>query len=259
MVEYNNLVYKRSRFPNTVDVGPPPNEAMGVDPLGEPIRTWTLNQYDFDFLNKRNRIIPRYFRLIQDYDTVAGFTNYQGMTKFAQSAYNYYFFDIKYSDGYTVEIDQSGSGFGDVPANKCGVALQQRQELNWDTYETPPTFGVEAYIIVRQNLIKVGGQWVEDPNAQPPFTYYAFLLFNHPLYFRRVFQLAYYYGDNASPSVNHEVTKNFTPTDKNYCRRDFLNNGSESYFQPDNAAWTFTLSAGDILGSVWVKSIESND
>lgn len=262
IVTYKGLTYYRSEFPNSATAGTPPSDEMGTDPLGDAIRTWTLWYTTLDLTNLRNRLIPRYFRLVNDWDaTTKTQVYYQGMTKYARSAYD----DSGLQDfsvGYTAEMDQSGAGFGTVSADKCGVALQQWQETDWTPFvTTPPDVGIYAQVYVKHDLIFQGGNWIEDPTATEPYTWYVFLLFNHPLYFRRNIELAYSWTDNnVSPSVTDIVTHDVIPTDANYCLGDFPNNGTQSYFQPSNAVWTFQLpTATDTLGSVWVKDVESND
>lgn len=261
LVTYNGNTYYRSQYPNTATSGTPPNEEMGTDGLGDPIRTWTLWYTTLDFIGARNKVIPRYFRLVNDWNaTTKNLVTYQGMQKFAQSAYEEGPL-IYYSNGYTAEMDQSGPGFGTVSADKCGVAMQQVQETGWSVAETPPFEGIYITTYVRHDLIFQGGNWIEDPTATQPYTYYVFLIFNHPLYFRRNIQLAYTWDDySVSPVVTRMVTKDYTPNDSNYGMGDFPNNGTQSYFQPSNAVWTFALpTATDVLGTVWVKDVESND
>lgn len=262
IVTYQGLTYLRSDYPNSMTSGTPPSDEMSTDPLGDPIRTWTLWYTTLDLLNLRNRVIPRYFRLIDDYDNVTKTRlYYQGMTNYARSAYDDFglqSFDV----GYTADMDQAGAGFGTVSADKCGVAMQQRQETYWGPfYSTPPDVGISCQTYLRHDLIFQGGNWIEDPTATEPYTWYVFLLFNHPLYFRRSIQLAYYYDDyGVVPTVRHLVTNSITPTDTNYCLGNFPNDGTQSYFQPSNAVWTFQLpTALCVLGSVWVKDVESND
>ena len=269
-VTYNGLTYVRSQYPIAATAGTPPSEEMGTDPIGDPIRTWTIFRNYADFYNASNTLTPRYFRLVNDWDAATkNFVNYQGMTKFAQSAYDNPNFDpsdslYTYMDnGYTADMDQENlPNFVGVPADKCGVALQQYQEIPV-TYRqfVNPEAGIMAYTQTRHDLIFQGGNWIEDPTATKPYKYYYFLFFNHPLYFRRTIKVAYTWINNSvSPSVMDIVTNDVTPTDANYCRSDFPNNGSQSYFQPSNAVWTFTLpAAGDVLGSIFIKDVESND
>ena len=259
---YNGLNYVRSEYPLSPTAGTPPNQEMGTDPAGVPIRTWTLYYLYTETGDTRNRLIPRYFRLITDWNnTTKSIVNYQGMTNYARSAYeNTLVQDFSY--GYTADMDQDAPGFGNVPADKCGVALQQWQEVvTAPSYLISPDAGISAQAIVYHDLVFQGGNWIQNPSATTPYTYYVFLLFNHPLYFRRNFQLAYSWDDySESPPVRRIVTTNITPTDKNYCRGEFPDNGSQSYFQPSNAVWTFALpTSSDVLGSVWVKDVESND
>ena len=270
IVSYNGLDYFRSNFPPTQTSGTPPNEEMSVDPKGDPIRTWTLwSLYAELYDPTRNRIIPRYFRLVderpQETDPPTPLKEYQGMSDFQQSAYDNefndpYWFNVSFMSGYAVDMDQAGTLFLSTPADKCGVALQQYQEIG-NIFTTPPNVGVGTQLLFRENLILVDGKWIQDFARRRPFKYYVFLIFNHPLYFRRVFQLAYRYRTNLDVEI--DVTTNYTPTDNNYGRGQgtgFPNNGTETYFQPDNAVWQFQLpTAGDTLVHIWVKDIESND
>lgn len=272
IVSYNGLDYSRSNFPSTQTSGTPPNEEMSVDPKGDPIRTWTLWGLLAEIYNpKRNRLVPRYFRLVdekpEETDPPTPIKTYQGMTDFQQSAYDNEFndpaqFDLDLTRGYALAMDQSGTEFLSVPADKCGVCLQQWQEIG-DPKKVFPDRGVGVQLFFRENLILVDGKWKEDPDRVEPYKYYVFLIFNHPLYFRRVFQLAYRYSNNVGTETN--VTNYYTPTDNNYGRAGggtyiFPNNGTETYFQPDNAVWTFQLpTANDNLVFLWAKDIESND
>jgi len=235
---------------------------MGNDPAGVPIRTWTLDFYTTGTGENRNRLIPRYFRLVEEWDnSTKTIVNYQGMTNYATSAYQISFVPDFFS-GYTANMDQQDTGFGSVPANKCGVALQQWQEVSEaSSYLNSPDAGISARTIIYHDLIFQDGNWIQNPSASQPYTYYVFLLFNHPLYFRREFQLAYWWSDyDYSPPQIKLVTKSVTPSDTNYCRGDFPDNGTQTYFQPSNAVWTFTLpSPADVLGGVWIKDIEAND
>jgi hypothetical protein len=269
-VTYNGLTYVRSQYPMAATSGTPPSEEMSIDPQGDPIRTWTIFRNYINSYDAGGTLIPRYFRLVEDWDYVTKNTaHYQGMTKFAQSAYDNEYFnpvDPLYAylgNGYTADMDQDDDPYyASVPADKCGVALQQYQEIE-DTWRQliDPQVGIYAYVETRHDLILQAGNWIEDPTATQPFTWYVFLLFNHPLYFRRNIKLAYAWTDySVSPPVTDIVTKDVIPTDANYCMGDFPNNGSQSYFQPSNAVWTFALSsASGVLGGVWVKDVESND
>jgi len=267
LVSYNGLEYFRSNFPLTQTMGTPPNQEMSTDPQGTPIRTWSLWGVQPEAYNpKRNRLVPRYFRLVEENPQTTPNT-YQGMTDFQQSAYDNEFnnpsqFDLDLTRGYALEMDQDGAGFLPVPQDKCGVCLQQWQEIG-DPKVIFPERGVGAALFYRINLILVNGKWVPDSNAQKPYIYYVFLIFNHPLYFRRSFELSYRYSNRLG--IEFEVTHTYTPTDDNYGRAGgntyiFPNNGTETYFQPSNAAWTFQLATEyDNLVSIWIKEIESND
>lgn len=268
-VTYNGLTYFRSQYPQGATAGTPPSEEMGTDDIGDPIRTWTIVRGYFGGYGSEYVLIPRYFRLVNEWDTATKtLLNYQGMTQFAQSAYDNIYFDpldptqAFLQNGYTADMDQENLPYySGVPADKCGVALQQYQEVpNPYRERIDPEQGMQAYMELRHDLIFQGGDWIENPAATDPYLWYVFLLFNHPLYFRRTFELACQFTDySVNPPVQNIVTNNVTPTDVNYCQRGFPNNGSQSYYQPSNAVWTFSLAAGDVLGGPFIKNVESND
>lgn len=229
---------------------------MSTDPKGDPIRTWTIyNQYSAQYLT----MVPRYFRLVNE-DIEPPY--YQGISDFQQSAYDNQYNDplppaAHFTLGYSCGIDQSGDGFRDVPADKCGVAMQQVQETG-DPDTSPPTYGISTQLFIYHDLIYSGGHWIENPSATKPYTYYVFLIFNHPLFFRRTFELAYEYEDNSGNK--HTGNHTYTPTDNNYGTIPFPGTLYQGYFQPSNAVWTFSLpNATDVLGPIYVKSVESND
>jgi hypothetical protein len=253
-VSYNGFTYIRSFYPSSPTMGTPPNEEMGTDDNGDAIRTW---YFDVPLL-KTPPMRACYFRLIDESQGGTLSPYYQGMTQFQQSAYDNRYGDFStadYFNGYTTNIDQSGVGYRSVPADKAGVGMQQIQEASgWPNINivrnTPPLGGIQVQLDYYRNLVFVDGHWIEDPAVHDTYTFYIFVMFNHPLYFRRQITI----GLDTGYGV---ISQSFTPTDSNFCTYPLINDyGPQTYFQPDNAAFTLSLPS---ISTLWVEDVTSND
>jgi hypothetical protein len=298
---------------------------IGVDPKGDPIRTWELrvssNQVDTfpfhigyfsllaaarsDGVYASEPPLPSYPGKFYPENPYAGATDVQ------QSAYGYTNFPSYISEilGESVEMDQARSATPAVPpyipaipsapvmpALKCGVGMQFFQETS-----TPEPVPVEPYlsssngymgtgVITYQGLTynSVTEQWYQDLGAIPRI-FYAFLFFNHPLYFRRQHTITFRISttvyntgytipgptpivvDPTFTSTYSSSTQAVTPTDKNFWTGQAST--LANWIQPSNAITTYTLADnvatdgpyGSTDGTtydmveVFVSDIESND
>lgn len=250
VVSYNGLEYVRSKFPVTATSGTPPNEEMSVDTYGVDIRTWTLNFQLPAFL----RFDTQYFRtaippLDEDLQPTYFFAGEELLTANAYDGV-----PSIYGPGCTAEFDQFRNNPGTIPdspvcpSGECGVAMFQ--------------FGFPPKI---ETFITSGG----DGNR----TKYIFVVFNHPLYFRRsltiatviVKQVTPPFPDPVPPPVVDINYTNYVPDDRNYCDVDSLNN---DYVIPANAAFSVvvpinTNNGGTVttytFGGAGLVSIEGGD
>jgi len=254
VVSYNGFTYIRSNYPLTPTMGTPPNEEMGTDFNGDPIRSW---YFDVPLL-KTPPMRACYFRLIDESrgGTLSPF--YQGGTQFHQSAYdnpNNDYNTADYFNGYTMDIDQNGTDYRSVPAGKAGVAMQQIQEASgWpdinQVRNASPFAGVNIQLAGLPNLVFRDGHWISDTSSPGPYTYYVFVLFNHPLYFRRELTV-------GMDKEGTYITQTFTPTDINFCTYPVpFSSDPDTYFQPANAAFTISANSLAVLG---VVDVTSND
>lgn len=260
VVSYNGLEYLRSQFPASPTTGTPPDQEMSVDSKGDDIRTWTINIYGIS----SPIFMTSYFRLIEPtIDTATGGNDFQysGPINFQESAYGSFEGNSDLYGGIpplgsSVEYDQFVSNPSPDPAspvcpkNKCGIALQQEQE-----------FFVQANV----DAIRL------DP-ATKPKTFHAFLRFNHPLYFRRVFTVTRVMQKRTLPTDPptvppvpdvYEVTnESVTPTDKNYLT---LQSGFPiDYIIEANSVFTFdvppdTSQYSYQFASFFISDVSSND
>jgi hypothetical protein len=310
-VTYKGLNYYRSAFPPTSTFGTNPKEELSTDPKGGSIRTWEL---EIDSPKREGETFDTlypywvgYFSFkpiayyldgiytkkppMDEYPGKAAAVLWPGGTEEQTSAYGTV--SSRGPIGVTVEMDQAEEddpATPDMPAGSCGVAMQQRDALFTDPISiksADAVTGVNVYI----NLIydSALGRWVQDYGATPR-VYYVFLLFNHPLYFRRTHTISFristyeYTGGYEIPSDNPEVppvivpstfqgiysttSQVVTPTDNNYMVQI-----DDEFISPSNAVCTYTLpndttSAGPYgstdgvnysLEAVWVSDVEVND
>lgn len=250
VVTYRGYVYERSAYPPTATSATPPNQEMSVDSKGVAIRTWTI-QIPAG-ASASARFVTAYFRLIEppfnSTSPTAEFS-YSGPQFLEGNAYGTFGDTI----GTTVEIDQAKTNPSPIPdspvcpANLCGVALQQGAE------------GVVQCDVAAQG------------DTTDPLKYYIYVLFNHPLYFRRsisvltrILRIVTVYDPPSVTETYENTITMVTPTDKNYCS---IGTGG-SYYVPANAAFDITVPADVITDSgstVYVfagaalSQVEAND
>lgn len=228
VVTYNGQTYIRSQYPAAPTAGTPPNVETGVDGNGDEIRTWTL--YVEGYTGYQPKFLTSYFRIIEPpINSETGYYDflYSGDQFYGFNAYAPIGDPSTYIHGGTVEIDQfktNPSGGPDSPVcpkEYCGVAMQQLQE------------GGEVACGVTSRT--------DDTN---PLKKYIFVLFNHPLYFRRTIKVftqivkTVTVYDPASSTTTYENTfTTYLPDDRNYCTFTPLT----SYYIPDNAAFVVTV------------------
>ncbi len=310
-VTYLGLNYLRSQYPPAPTSGTNPKEEMSVDPKGDPIRTWELRTsstskiiYPFhigyfsllapvrsDGLYVKVPPLPSYPGKLYPEDPYAGGSDSQ------ISAYGYVTNTAELI-GASLEMDQTrASPFAPVmPAEKCGVALQQFEETFTPEpvpdypYLTAFTAYADSYLLYYQNLTynEETETWYQDFGATPRI-YYVFLFFNHPLYFRRTHTIAFristynYTGGYTIPDTDPPVVvpptaegfysttyQTVTPTDNNYWS-NYNNLGD--FIQPANAVATYTLPDNQTeegpygstdgtnyeIVEIFISEIESND
>ena len=220
-VTYLGLPYVRSQFPPTPTSGTNPSVEMGVDPKGDPIRTWELRwptpliNYGFEY-----PFLIGYFSLLAParsdgiYASEPPLASYPG--KFypehpyagatsTQNAYGYIGTSTSLLIGESVEVDQARAATPAIPpyipaypsapvmpAAKCGVGMQFFQETSTpepippEPYLTSAYGWMVSYVNTYENLTynSVTEQWYQNFGATPRI-FYAFLYVNHPLFFRR--------------------------------------------------------------------------
>ncbi len=326
-VTYLGLTYIRSQYPITATAGTNPKQEMGIDPKGDPIRTWELrlpssNVVTVPFhsgyfsLKAADRSDGTYIKEppLEVYPGKFAPQNpYAGESDIQQSAYGYTNFPSPVTEvlGQSVEMDQeraaTPAGISPptpaipaapaMPANKCGLALQQYQEtpvpepIPTDPYLDATNAYANSGLRVYENLTydPETETWYQDPSARPR-TYYVFLEFNHPLYFRRQHTITFristytYTGGYAIPDTDPPVvvpptfegvysstTKSVTPTDENFWT--FTNQFGEVDLNPANAVTTYILPDDETsegpygstdgvnyeIVEIFISDIESND
>ena len=226
IVTYNGQTYYRSQYPPAATGGTPPNQEMNVDSEGDLIRTWTL--YVGGYTYYQPKFHTTYFRIIEpplSEETGLREFQYSGDQFAATNAYGIIGDPLAFEYGKTVEVDQAKNNPSPTPnspvcpAELCGVAMQQFQEG-----------GI------------VGCGVDSTPHPTIPRTYYIFVLFNHPLYFRRTItaftqiQKTVTVFDPPETTITYENTYTpYIPDDRNYCTLFSMDYGS--YLVPANAAF----------------------
>lgn len=240
IVTYRGQAYLRSQYPLTPTSGTPPNVELGTDPKGDLIRSWELST---PYGQTRFAFHPFHFRVIQPPMNSAQENPvmlYGDETDYAENAYGPVYGQGGLNDigkrGYTVEFGQPDANPIDprilCPGEYCGVGLQQIQEV--PVYGDPPEipgpaqgFGyvIDAYhdLIPNPNPA-FPGQYIQNPAATKPYTWYIFFRFNHALLFRRACTITVQFRktdtpiDPPGPPVISYVYVNETetPSDKNY-------------------------------------------
>lgn len=307
IVTYQGLTYIRSFYPPTPTGGINPKEELSTDPKGNSIRTWELSvpspasvarspltPYNVGYFALKAPIFSDGLYAKQPpleppiYPGKSAPNYWAGPTQEQASAYFMSTFDeVPY--GTAVEMDQARTEAPTVdamPAASCGVAMQQLQGVELP----PPTIkfaGAGTGLFVARNLVydSEEGRWVEDFGALPR-VFYVFLLFNHPLYFRRShtisFRISTYdytggYEIPSDPPVIVPGTSESTystssqvviPTDNNY-----MVGLDDDFISPSNAVCTFTLPNNSTtpgpygstngtdyeMVAVYVSDVEEND
>lgn len=324
-VTYLGLTYVRSQYPATATTGTNPKEETSVDPKGDAIRSWELRvpspnvttvpfhsgYFSLKAPERSDGIYIKEPPLPSYPGKLAPENPYAGPSEIQQSAYGYTNFPSPVTEvlGQSIEMDQARAAVPAgitpptpaipsapvMPANKCGLALQQFQEtvtpepVPSGPYLDATTAYANSGVFVFENLTfdPITETWYEDTSATPR-TYYVFLSFNHPLYFRRqhtiTFRISTYtyntgYEIPGTPpivvpataeGVYSSTTQSVTPTDNNFFSQ-FA--GYEDYFQPDNAVATYVLPDNETspgpydsidgvdyeLVETFVSDIEAND
>lgn len=316
-VTYMGLPYVRSAYPIAATSGTNPKEEMGVDPKGDPIRTWELRiPYSGGYVRPYH---VGYFSLLAPARSdgiyikepplavypgkLAPENPYAGPSDRQMSAYGFTAPGAAEVLGESVDMDQARSASVTpplpaapaMPANKCGVLYQQFQEIPvpepipTDPYLDASNGWAGTGVEVFENLVynPVLERWEQDPSVRPR-VYYAFLRFNHPLFFRRqhtvtfrISTLTYNTGYTipgeppidvpaTSEGVYSSSTQTVSPTDDNYWSAF---GSMADYIQPANASATYTLP-NDVANpgpygstdgidyqmvEVFVSDVESND
>lgn len=230
VVTYNGQTYVRSQYPETATGGTPPNQEISDDGKGVSIRTWTL--YVSGYSTYSPKFYTTYFRIIEpplSSDTGLPDFQYSGDQFAASNAYAPIGDPLTYVYGGTVEMDQAKENEHPTPnspvcpSEYCGVAMQQFQE---------------------NGLIACGADSTTDPII--PRKYYIYVLFNHPLYFRRTITIVTQIKktvtvfDPFDQTVTYENTYTpYVPDDRNYCTFTAMDFGS--YLVPANAAFEIVV------------------
>jgi hypothetical protein len=220
LVSYNGYTYFRSQFPPTATSGTPPNQEMSTDGRGVDIRTWTL--FSETPSGPSASYLTLYFRLKEPpFNTTSPNPeyNFSGAQFEESTAYGT-------AEGLTVEYDQFKSNPSPIPdspvcpADLCGVALQQT---------AVGTVSCEASAVV---------------DSVNPRKYDIFIIFNHPLYFRRtitvITRIKVTVTVDSPPSVTETYDNTYTPivpTDTNFCTVPI----GSSYYVPANAVFSITV------------------
>lgn len=250
-VSYNGLIYVRSQYPYAATSGTAPNLEMSVDDKGVDIRTWIL--VTPASYGAGNDLDTFYFRL--DFPNVddPDFAGYAGLQFLASDAYDSDSPD-EFAPGVTREYDQFTNNPSPIPdnpvcpASKCGVARQFP--------------GLDVDVNIQTSAASASSR-----------TYYTWLTFSHPLYFRRAFTIKYKTRltttplDPPGPPVNDDttVTETYIPDDRNF--GEF--GQPLSYLIPANSIFTITIPEDEytpeytkryyLLSSPSVSEIEAND
>lgn len=318
-VTYLGNVYRRSQYPPEPTSGTNPHEQVADDGKGVQIRSWELIAPSINTVGIPFNI--GYFSILASarsdgvytaappYDppdypgSLAPKNPYIGVTGVIGNAYGLVSHAgiPKEGLGNTVEWDQAREEAPAtegppptplipwapvMPEDKCGVALQQYEETLPYYDDLYGYAGTTAQYYVNLEYSSTYQKWIENPSARPR-VYYAFLLFNHPLFFRRTHVVTFrtstyvYTEEYTIPGevpivvpATHQGEYfsedfNITPTDKNYATSSI---DSSLYIQPNNAVWTYTLpddietdgpygsKQGTIYSmvEVFVKNVESN-
>lgn len=200
-VSYNGLIYERSQYPYAATSGTAPNLEMSVDDKGVDIRTWMLVGPASDgTINEQTYYFRLDFPNVDDPD----FAGYAGLQFVASNAYGGDSPD-EFAPGVTREYDQFTDNPSPIPdnpvcpASKCGVARQlPGLDVDFNIQTSESSFGSR--------------------------TYYTWLTFNHPLYFRRAFTIKYKTRvvttplDPPGPDETDDttVTETYIPDDRNF-------------------------------------------
>lgn len=214
VVSYNGLEYVRSNFPVGATSGTPPNEEMGVDTYGNAVRTWTLILTP----TRVQKYVMYYFRLTYPED---GAFDYSGMQFLASNAYDEP--PDQYTNGTTKEYDQAKTNPAPqpnspvCPSDKCGVAMQAGNSVG------------EPYIELYYQE-GAGGR-----------TYYHYVIFNHPLYFRRSISFKSKIRvttTDKNPPADPVITYTYINTTYGPDDRNFAFQVDPDYYVPANSAFT---------------------
>ena len=308
-VSYLGLNYVRSIYPISATSGTNPREEMGTDPKGDAIRTWLLTMPSPSASSQPYHI--GYFSIKQPERSDGTYTKtppltsypgklypehpYAGASNNQENAYGPIGDPPDVYLGTSVEMDQARSATVTpplpsapvMPANKCGVAMQNIQEVTGTRNTESAWAGVG--LAVYQNLVfdSIEDRWKQTFPATGR-KFYVFLFFNHPLYFRRQIILSIristynYTGGYTIPSippvdvpgtdegVYSTTTETVTGTDNNYWSNvgslaDFIKpaNSVFEYALPDNV--TTPGPYGSIDGTIYelvelfVSDVQSND
>jgi hypothetical protein len=322
-VTYLGLPYVRSAYPIGATSGTNPKEEMGVDPKGDPIRTWELRVPSYGYTRPYHvgylsllapaRSDGTYIKEppLEVYPgKLAPQNPYAGATDVQMSAYGFTAPLLSEILGESIDMDQARAAIPPtidppfpglpsapvMPANKCGLLYQQFQEIS-----SPDPIPTEPYIsssngygntavLVYENLVydPVTEQWIQDASVRPR-VYYAFLFFNHPLFFRRQHTITFristltYTGGYAIPDSDPPIVvpptsegvyssypQTVTPTDGNYWTSA---SNLTDWINPANAVATYTLPNDETypgpydsvdgvnyqMVEVFVSDVESND
>lgn len=315
IVTYNGLTYLRSIYPSSPTSGENPYDQMSVDPLDEPIRSWELIAPSLNKVPVPFNI--GYFSLLAAERSDGVYTNdppcdppvypgkllpqhpYAGHLGPIYDAYSYFSESLGSlgssvlwdQERDAVEADPGPPPVSEVvsapamPATSCGVCLQQFQETSEPLNISYAYAGTAATYKVNLTYNAETESWYEDFYARPRI-YYIFLLFNHPLFFRRQHTITirtstyeyaegYYIpgdppifvpGTHTGTYSSEDITR--LPTDVNYV----TGNLSSDYYIPVNAIATYQLENdseedgpyGSKTGTnydvveIFVKSVEPN-
>jgi len=292
-VTYQGLPYARSQYPPTATSGTNPKQEMSVDSKNDPIRTCILtlpspgvSTYPFHigyFSLKAADIADGLYYSFPETDPPPTYPGkflpenpYAGGSENFINAYGPIYEGGNGLSilGETIEVDQARGATVSpplpsapvMPANKCGVAMQQIQEIPLpDPLPSYPTVSAQSahaltFIVTALNPVydPVLKSWVSDAGARPR-VYYFYAQYNHPLYFRRQHTIRIrittenydsgYTIPDTDPPVVVEATgqgivssnfKTFKGTDKNYATYFYGGFGGD-FFNPANAVAEYTL------------------
>ena len=310
-VTYLGLPYFRSIYPPAATAGTNPKVEVSIDPNGDEIRSWELRipstnltavpfHSGYFSLKAAERSDGTYFKIpsLPSYPGKLYPENpYAGESNIQQGAYGITNFPVPIIEvlGQSVEMDQARAevpaGISPptpaipsapaMPAEKCGLALQQFDEtitpepVPPGPYLNAQTSYAGAGISYYENLTydPATETWYEDESARPR-TYSVFLRFNHPLYFRRQFSITFristytYEAGGTAEGVYSSTTQSFTPTDENFWT--LTNQFGPVDLNPANAVASYILpnditTPGELEGTnyelveVFISDIESND